>query len=200
MSALVKVGAVCAVLGAALAIAEELVNPLLGYPETGPGDLAMSVLVGLHVPLFLFAVLGLHLRQQHAAGTLGLIAFLLTTVGSLLYGGIVWTDLFMFPAVEQVAPQLADEPTAAMLTGFLLSMAFYFVGWLLFGVATLRARVVTRRVAVALLVGVAALLVSFVAYVPGLLVLFYAAVGWLGLTTLRGLSLDSEQQRELLTA
>lgn len=185
MNALVKLGGVSAVVGGALVVAEEIVNPFLGYPETGPGDLAMSVLYGLHVPLFLFAVLGLHLRQQRQAGMLGLVGFVLTAVGSMFLAGIVWTDLFMFPAVEGVAPQLADEPTATMVLGFVLSIAFYVVGWLVLAIATLRARVVPRPAAVALLVGVAALVASFAEVVPGLLVVFYGAVIWVGLTILR---------------
>lgn len=185
MSALVKFGAVSAVVGGALVVVEELINPVLGYPETGPGDLAMSVLYALHVPLFLFAALGLYLYQQREAGMLGLTGFALAAVGSLFLAGLVWTDLFLFPAIEQVAPQLADEPTTTMLVGLLLSLAVYTVGWSLLGVATLRARVVPRRVAVALLVGVAAVVVGFFDVVPGLLVVFYGAVIWLGLTMLR---------------
>lgn len=185
MSALIKVGAVSAVIGGALAIAHEVVNPFLGYPEAGSGDLAMSALYALHVPLFAIALVGFHLRQHREAGRLGLVGFLVALVGMMLLGGIVWSDLFLFPAIEAVAPGLADEPTTSMVIGFILSIAVYAVGWLAFAIATLRAGVFPRPAAVALLVGVVITSVVAVAYVPGVLVVFYGAVTWLGVTTLR---------------
>ncbi len=203
MSALVKVGAVSAVVGAALLLVEEIVNPIIGYPETGPADLVMSVLYALHVPLFLFAALGLYLYQQRAAGALGLVGFLLTAVGSLFLAGIVWADLFLFPALAQFAPTLADEPTTGIVVGFILSIAFYALGWLLFAIATLRARVFPRAACIGLLVGVVALLASIADVLPGMGAIFAVAVGWLGLLTLRLLRMGSagaERREELLTA
>ena len=98
-----------------------------------------------------------------------------------------WTLAFVVPSAAIEAPAFLDaEETAGPLDmGFMLSGIAVAVGWALFGVATLRARVFPRRAAIVLIVG--ALLT--VLPLPATTLLIDVAVAWLGL------SLLSEQGR-----
>ncbi len=93
----------------------------------------------------------------------------------------------MVPSAAIEAPAFLDaEETAGPLDmGFMLSGIAVAVGWALFGVDTLRARVFPRRAAIVLIIG--ALLT--VLPLPATTLLIDVAVAWLGL------SLLSEQGR-----
>jgi len=145
---------------------------------------SMSLLGGL---LLLVALVGLYARQSEAAGTLGLAGFLVALVGTGLFVGMFWTLAFVVPSAAIEAPAFLDaEETAGPLDmGFMLSGIAVAVGWALFGVATLRARVFPRRAAIVLIIG--ALLT--VLPLPATTLLIDVAVVWLGL------SLLSEQGR-----
>jgi len=118
---------------------------------------------------------------------LGLAGFLVALVGTGLFVGMFWTLAFVVPSAAIEAPAFLDaEETAGPLDmGFMLSGIAVAVGWALFGVATLRARVFPRRAAIVLIVG--ALLT--VLPLPATTLLIDVAVAWLGL------SLLSEQGR-----
>lgn len=178
---LVKVGAVGAVASGALLIVQEALYYAFGDSSATLATVG-SLMYAVTVPLTTFALVGLYLRQAGAAGRFGVVAFLTALLGQLLLAGIVWVDLFVEPA----APTLFEDPPAVMITGFLASLGVYAVGWLLFGIATLRARVFPRAAAALLTAGV---VVGFVftefVEVPGALWLWYAAWMWLGIAALR---------------
>jgi len=79
--------------------------------------------------------------------------------GFVSFFAVEWERTFILPILAQVVPSLIDNPDpnpnltqtfdAAQTIGFLL----LFVGWLLFGVATLRAAVLPRGAAVLLMLG-----------------------------------------------
>jgi hypothetical protein len=99
-------------------------------------------------------LVALHGRQADRAGGFGVLAFCAAVVGTMAQGGNMWFDGFASPWVAEVAPQaFAIGPTAILETGALLSYTLIALGWVLFGVAALRARVFPAVLAVALAVG-----------------------------------------------
>lgn len=125
--------------------------------------------------LLLIGLVCLYVSQSEEAGVLGLIGFLISFSGTVLLAGTLWFELFITPALASEAPRLAEAELG--LVGFVLTFLLVVVGWFLFGLATLRARLYPRWSAMLLLVGV---IVSFLP-VPLSGVVFSVAVSWMGL-------------------
>ena len=137
--------------------------------------------------LLLLGLVGLYASQSEAAGVLGLVGFLAAFLGTALLVGVLWFELFITPSLAARAPGLAEAELG--LAGFILVFLLGVVGWLLFGVATLRARIYPRWAAVLLMVG------GVVAFVPIPLagIIFSVAIAWLGLVLFTGGSGAAEQ-------
>jgi hypothetical protein len=137
--------------------------------------------------LLLLGLVGLYTSQSEAAGVLGLVGFLAAFLGTALLVGVLWFELFITPSLATRAPGLAEAELG--LAGFILVFLLGVVGWLLFGVATLRARTYPRRAAALLMVG------GVVAFVPIPLagLVFSVATAWLGFVLFTGGSAPAEQ-------
>lgn len=137
--------------------------------------------------LLLLGLVGIYASQSEAAGVLGLVGFLAAFLGTALLVGVLWFELFITPSLATRAPGLAEAELG--LAGFILVFLLGVVGWLLFGVATLRARTYPRWAAVLLMVG------GVVAFIPIPLagIVFSVAIAWLGFVLFTGRSGPSEQ-------
>jgi hypothetical protein len=179
---LIRLAGVSAALGGLLLLATDVVgwfvrpvqqSAVLGPP--GPNGLWPAVFL-LALILVLGGLVGLYARQAQRAGVLGLVGFAAAFSGTALSVGIAW--------VPYTAPSLAlgalGIGTKAAWVGLILA----FVGWAMFGVATVRAGVFPRAAALVLVLGA---VLSFTAFVglPGTLVLD-AAITWMGLALLSG--------------
>jgi hypothetical protein len=141
--------------------------------------------------LLLLGLVGLYVRQSEATGVLGLVGFLAAFSGTVLVVGFFWNSLFITPLVAAEAPELHETiwgPAGDPL-GVIISVLAYSVGWVLFGVATLRARVYPRPAAVAVMVGSVLALVP----IPGSGIVFDVAVAWLGFSLFAGKAAATEQ-------
>jgi hypothetical protein len=131
-------------------------------PSVQARSTAFFVIELLYIIALLVAFLGfvgLYARQAEQVGVLGLIGFVMSFFGFVSFFAVEWERTFILPILAQVVPSLIDNPDpnpnltqtfdAAQTIGFLL----LFVGWLLFGVATLRAAVLPRGAAVLLMLG-----------------------------------------------
>jgi hypothetical protein len=134
--------------------------------------LFQQVLYLLGAPLLLIGLVGLYARQSQAAGALGLVGFLLAFAGTLLGAGLAWAGMFMVPALATEAPDFLD----AGPPGLFLTFTGLGVGWLVFGIATLRARLYPRRAAILVIVGA----VIFALPLPFTAIVLAGAVAWLG--------------------
>ncbi len=107
--------------------------------------------------LMLGGLVGLYVHQAEKAGTFGLIAFLMTFIGIAMGYAWIWMETFVWPLLAQAAPRLLDHPdqysATPLLVWGLLTPLMWYGGWLLFGVASLRARVLPRWAAVLVMVG-----------------------------------------------
>jgi hypothetical protein len=185
-SDLIRYSGLAAILGAALLLISDFLSltVLSGDPAeivtTGAylADGGTRILAGI---LLLLGLVGLYARQSEASGTLGLVAFLVAFAGTALILGTWWTNAFVAPVLAQEDSRLLETgPTGVMSVAFTLSFALTAVGWLLFGLVSLRVGVYPRAAVVVLMIGAALTFVPL----PGGQVVFEVAVAWLGLVLL----------------
>jgi hypothetical protein len=153
-----------------------------------------SLLTLLAVYLLLVGLVGLYARQSGAGGTPGLVGFLVAVLGTMLLAGAWWWEAFAVPYAAEQAPALVTAtPAGRLLAGAVVSFGVFALGWVLFGLASVRARVFPRDAAILLIVG--GVIGLLIAVVPGAGVPLALAVAWMGTWLLRS---DRGGQVELL--
>jgi len=189
---LLRLAGLVSVAAGGLLVVTQLVGALGFVVVDGdPVRRARSGLVGVNglltllaVYLLLVGLVGLYARQAGASGTLGLVGFLVAFVGTMLLAGAWWLEAFAVPYAAEQAPVLvAATPTGRLLAAAVVSFAGFAVGWVLFGVASVRARVFPRDAAILLVVGGG--IGVLIAVVPGAGVPLALAVAWMGTWLLR---------------
>ncbi len=131
----------------------------------------------------LLALTGLYASQATATGKLGLIGYLVATLGTLLVAGDWWYESFVTPVIAAQAPDLlAVAPSGTILIGAAATFGSFALGWVIFGIASLRARLFPRGAAVLMVVGGVAGVLALAAPFQIPLAL---AVGWMGFSLLR---------------
>jgi hypothetical protein len=145
--------------------------------------------------LFLIGITGIYARQVEPAGWLGLAGFLMLILTWWLETAYIFAELFILPVIAGAAPGFIDSflgivngapgemnigaiPALYGLIGIL-----YVLGGVLFGIATIRARILPRGAAILLAAGAA--VTPFAALLPHALQRFAAvpvglAIAWLG--------------------
>ena len=135
-SNLIRLGGLAAVLGGVMLVAVGLAQLVLNLLFPNPGVVsggAMTVssiqlaLALLGQPLVVLGLVGLYARQSEVTGIFGLIGFLVTFVGTLLVSALG------VEGVEGVAP-------------------LAYLGWALFGIASLQAGIYPRMAAILLII------------------------------------------------
>jgi|SRR5215211_872159 len=134
-----------------------------GTSSRGVYNFVVSLFL-LGLVLVLLSLVGLYVSQAQATGTLGLIGFLLAFLGITMIAGLYWTYLFV------------ARPFELAYAGLTLSTSVWVLGWLIFGVATLRGRIYPRPAAIVLMIGAA---ISAIPK-PATEVVLVVAIAWLG--------------------
>jgi len=122
---------------------------------TSPNWVPAHVLYWVSIILMHFGLIGLYARQADKMGRLGLVSFILAFVGTALAGSILLLAATVAPILAIKAPPLLDQavrPSTLAAAVFILGFA---LGYILFGVATMRARVMPRGSGSMLIIGVA---------------------------------------------
>jgi hypothetical protein len=194
-SNLIRWSGLSALVGGALAVAFDVINAVLFPGEQGSQVMLTSswfivqILGLVALALITLGLVGLYACQAQRAGTLGLIAFVIAFAGMLMVFGLSWGEPFLGPLVAEQAPGLLSmEPSGTLAVGSILSIALFALGWLLFGLASLRARVLPRGAAVLVIVGS---LLSFILTsldLPLWSVVLGAALVWMGYALWSGTS------------
>jgi len=154
----IRTSALAAVLGGALLLAADLpllvFGPIDSQPSASIVPTLHSLLCLLGTPLLVLALPGLYLHQSEKAGQLGLVAFFLALLGTTLMVSSDWFEFFAGPPLSEMIPGIEDKPPTRIIIGFVVNFVVELLGWLLFGIATLRARVFPRAAAIMLIVGI----------------------------------------------
>jgi hypothetical protein len=105
--------------------------------------------------VLMFALIAVHGLQAEKAGRLGIAAFSAAIVGTMMLAGDLWFETFAVPWLAGgPAPQsLTAEPSVTFALGAILSYAFFAAGWVLFGIASVRARVFPLAIAILVILG-----------------------------------------------
>ncbi|MCH7777906.1 MAG: hypothetical protein IH878_15450 [Gemmatimonadetes bacterium] len=177
-SKLIRWSGLVSMVGGLLVIASAAIELLGGSPP--------DVMEFVTFLLLLLALIGLYVRQARKAGALGAIGFLLAFIATAL-----WASLFYADAFYGGPPQ---EVTAVFFAAYLS----FPLGYLLFGIATMRAGMLPRWGALLLAVG--AVLLNFLVPVSVVLAaigfaMFGAAFLWLGYALWSGTG-ETERQPE----
>jgi hypothetical protein len=105
--------------------------------------------------VLMFALIALHGRQAPRAGRLGAVAAGTAVVGTMLLAGDLWFESFVVPWLAAgPAPQvLTSQPSLLFALGAISSYLLFAAGWVLFGVASVRARVFPVAVSGLIVIG-----------------------------------------------
>jgi hypothetical protein len=204
LSRFVRAGALAAMVSGLALVASLLMEWfVVPHERLGPeAFLTSSYLVSSGLRLFSivllpWALIGIYERQSRVAGNLGLWAFAVVFLGAALTVGNVWAEVFVWPTLAQVAPNtmsgsILDTPSY-LVAGLNVSFPLFGTGLILFGVATIRAGVYPRWVALLLIVSIP--VAMFLDPTPGtfqesigqiLLGIAVAALGWHALKEAKG--------------
>jgi hypothetical protein len=116
--------------------------------------------------------------QSDRAGRLGVAGLVAAIFGTVSLAGNYWFEAFAVPWLADAAPDaLTTPPSGVLLLGGASSYLLFAVGWVLFGIASLRARVFPTAISVAVIVGGVA---GIQAVQPPLGVPLGLALVWLG--------------------
>lgn len=186
------------------------------HPADEIASLATPMWVTVHILSFGMAVLGLvgltglYLHQVRRIGVLGLIGYLVFGFYFVLQSAFNFAEAFIAPLIAKDAPQLAVDfvglfgrypavtdlgPLAALPVA---GLVFYVGGALIFGIASVRARVLSRGSGILLIV--AAALTPVASLVPHAIERLAAipmglALIWLGYSLWSNLQANKAQAR-----
>jgi hypothetical protein len=189
--------------GGVLLVVFDVLDAILFTGEHGSEVMATSswFLVGILglVALVLIALglVGLYACQAEQAGTLGLIAFVMAFSGTVMIFGLLWGEPFLGPMLVEEAPEVLEiEPAGTLAAGVMLTLVLFALGWLLFGLASLRASVLPRGAAALLMVGAVLFFILALLELPLWTVVLGAAVAWMGYALWSGTAAESELTSE----
>ena len=164
----VRAGAWAAMVsGLAMVVSMLLAWLIVPYERLGQTEAyftsAYSVSSGLRllsIVLLLWGLIGIYGPQSRAAGSFGLWTFVVVFLGTALAVGNVWAEVFVYPTLAQVAPDMLSgagfgtQPSVYLSAGLTLSYPLFFLGLVLFGAATFWAGVYPRWIALLLIIGI----------------------------------------------
>ena len=105
--------------------------------------------------VLMFALIAVHGRQAYRAGRLGTFGFSAAILGTMMLGGDLWFESFAVPwLAEGPLPEvLQSTPSMLFALGALSSYWLFAIGWVAFGVASLRARVFPVWISISIVLG-----------------------------------------------
>ena len=191
---LARYGAPIAIVAGALMIITRLVILFTTPAEIGPlkayvlttTHAVNSVVSILGFALLVIALVALYDREARSAGAFGALAFGAAVIGTMFMTGDWWYEAFAVPRLAEVAPNVVDTFVGGrLIIGGLTSFALFGIGWIMYGAASTRARVIPRSISITIIVaGLMSGVPIGIVYLSGGVVHGLAFV-WLGAWMLR---------------
>jgi len=132
------------------------------------------------VALLMLGLVALFARQNQKMGIFGVVAFLIASIGTMLVFGFAWALTFTFPAMAKAVPEFLDAHASEPSIGVVLTLLFITTGWLLFGVASLRAKILPTGAIWLLIVGSFLALALNMMMAPMSWLIFDISLIWMG--------------------
>jgi hypothetical protein len=171
-TALCRISAVVLLVGAALVTAGNLLGPQGGARE--------AVASGMYYPSAVVVLLGgllvmaglpaIYLRQRAESGVLGFVAMLAVFAAAMpLTVGFPLIQVLIFPwiATMSVSDKVLNNGPDSFIVFFAVASAIVSLGGVLFGVATIRAKIFSRQLGIGCIVLTAASFVLGFLSIPG---------------------------------
>jgi hypothetical protein len=171
-TALYRISAVVLLVGAVIVTAGNLLGP--------QGGARAAVASGMYYPAAVVVLLGgllvmaglpaVYLRQRAESGVMGFVAMMAVfAAGMLLLVGFALIQVLIFPwiATMNISDKVLNEGPVAFTIFFAVASAIVSLGGVLFGVATMRARMFSRQLGVGCIVLTAASFVLGFLSIPG---------------------------------
>src|SRR5688500_18080746 len=179
---LLRLSALAGIVGGAGIVALDLAQIVMTVSRRMVGLIELPITI-----LVLLALPGLYVIQAARAGRLGLAGFLLTYTGVALGMGHFYLLAFVRGAIAETFPEAAAAVGGAARTVAPAELASFVLGWILFGAATMRARVLPRVPAAMLIVGVILVLTRPLLPVDGPVggLVIGAGIAWLSVALYR---------------
>ncbi len=119
-----------------------------------PAFRTLSIAYAGSFSLLLIALVAVYGRYARAAGTFGVVGLCAAIIGTTNLGADMWYEAFGAPWFVDVAPQLLVVDKAPLwVAGYLSSYLLFALGWSLFGLSCLRARVFPTPISLAIVLG-----------------------------------------------
>ena len=183
---LIRWGGLAALIASVLSIAIEIVH-LVTIKNQAYSTAALTAEWSLLYTLRLIAVMLLMLglvalfaRQSQMLRAFGVVAFVIASIGTMLIFGFAWALLFVFPVMAEAVPAFLDTMANQPGIGIVLTLFLVTVGWFLFGLASLQAKVLPAGSAWMVMVGAFLALILNIMQFPFSWVIFDVGVIWMG--------------------
>ena len=176
-SGLTRAAGVCAAVAGAIFIAVQVDHPAMDLASVETTDwVVRNSAKAVMAALSLVGVAGMYLHQVRKVGVLGLVGYVLFSLGYLLMFGVEVVAAAVLPQLAQVAPAFVTDVVIAafggtatgdiggMQTVLNLAGLGFMLGGLTFGIALFRARVLVRWASA--LLAVATLATASLAVLP----------------------------------
>jgi hypothetical protein len=132
------------------------------------------------VMLLMLGLVALFARQNQKMRAFGVIAFVIASIGTMLIFGFAWALLFVFPGMAEAVPAFLDTMATEPGIGIAITLFLVTVGWFLFGLASLRAKILPAGSAWVVMAGAFLALVLNMMQIPFSWVIFDIGVIWMG--------------------
>jgi len=158
-SSLIRWGGLLSVVAGVLAAVGTILLPAEdAVVVSGSLSANAHVLLVASLLFVILALFALYARQVKETGVLGMIGFLAAFTGSGLLFGFTYVEAFIFPVFATEAPEaletvFAVPPSGALAAVLPLTGLLFALGWLLFGIAIIRAGILPRWGAVLAIIG-----------------------------------------------
>jgi hypothetical protein len=170
---------------------------------TSPNWVPAHLIYWVSAILMLFSLIGLYARQVEKAGWLGLVGFVLAFIGTAFVGSIFVMASTVIHLVAVENPALFERVGTPSTATVLVVVLGFSLGYILFGVASMRAGVLPRWSGLLLIIGVSFFMISeaplFDRSLSHVIVTVGDVVFGLGLAWM-GYALWSEQREPVLMA
>jgi hypothetical protein len=163
---LIRAAGICAVVAGAIFIGVQIGHPDMNTTSITTTEVVIrNSLKILMAALAVAGITGMYLSQVRRNGSLGLIGYLILSVGYLLIMSTTFVTAYVLPSIAETDPAYVKDVIAASTgetatgdigglgTAIQIQGFAYLAGGLLFGIALYRAGVLARWAAVLLAVG-----------------------------------------------
>jgi len=143
--------------------------------------------------LALVGILGIFFKQFNDLTEVGILGFLITFVGQVLYNAGIYYETFIWPVLAESDPNLIELSTGPIYSNpvffimLLLAGSIYVVGFLIFGYSTYKTDSFPKWAIFLLVIGVVMFIPSFFPYIVRTLGIIVYALGliWVGFVLLK---------------